>query len=281
MFKIEKKRCKDCKEIKPISEFTINKAYKDGYEARCRDCKKVFRQNKQISTCKYCGKKFKSNIKRKYCSISCSNLDRSEPPIECKCDTCGKRIKVPASRYKINKHNYCSLECESKGKAIYYTGSNHHLYNKIKIKCSNCSKEIEVNKYKLEHQKYFYCSTSCKSEHQKIILIGENNPFYNPNKTEKERIYGRDIIGYKEWRNIVYKRDNFACKCCGTTKSGGFNAHHLNGYDWDKEHRTDANNGVTLCSKCHKKFHSIYGYGHNTKEQFEEFKIKYKNLESA
>ena len=35
--------------------------------------------------------------------------------------------------------------------------------------------------------------------------------------------------------------------------------------------RTDESNGITLCKNCHKNFHSIYGFGNNTKEQFEEW----------
>ena len=47
--------------------------------------------------------------------------------------------------------------------------------------------------------------------------------------------------------------------------------HHLDGYDNFKDKRYDETNGITLCHNCHYNFHSIYGRGNNTKEQFEEW----------
>ncbi len=39
----------------------------------------------------------------------------------------------------------------------------------------------------------------------------------------------------------------------------------------NKELRTTLTNGITLCETCHKNFHHQYGYGNNTKKQFEKW----------
>lgn len=49
------------------------------------------------------------------------------------------------------------------------------------------------------------------------------------------------------------------------------NVHHLDGFNWCIEKRTNVDNGVTLCKRCHLNFHSIYGSGNNTRGQFEEY----------
>lgn len=100
---------------------------------------------------------------------------------------------------------------------------------------------------------------------------GENNPNWNPNKTDEEREDDRSYLEYKEWRTSVYEKDNYTCQCCGSNKSGTFNAHHKDGYNWCIERRLDITNGVTLCEDCHNEFHHIYGYGYNTEQQWEEF----------
>ena len=105
-----------------------------------------------------------------------------------------------------------------------------------------------------------------------VTFKGENNPMWNPNITEEERENGRFIKGYNDFIKGVYERDNYTCQCCGAVGTGrNLNAHHLDGYNWCKDKRTDINNGITLCTNCHKAFHREYGKGHNTREQYEEW----------
>jgi CobQ-like glutamine amidotransferase family enzyme len=52
--------------------------------------------------------------------------------------------------------------------------------------------------------------------------------------------------------------------------------HHIYSYDKHKELRFEVDNGITISKDIHKLFHSIYGYGNNTKEQWEEFVKNFK-----
>lgn len=66
-----------------------------------------------------------------------------------------------------------------------------------------------------------------------------------PNKLLRER------ADYKEWRNLVFIRDNYTCVLCGT--KGGIEAHHIKSFSQFPELRYDVNNGMTLCIECHKQ----------------------------
>lgn len=101
-------------------------------------------------------------------------------------------------------------------------------------------------------------------------VSGENNWNYKFDKTIEEREIERRFDGYSDWVKQVYERDDYTCQCCGI-RGGKLNAHHLDSYDWCITGRIDVDNGVTLCKLCHTDFHGIYGYGDNTREQFDEF----------
>lgn len=101
----------------------------------------------------------------------------------------------------------------------------------------------------------------------------------NHDLTLEDREGRRLIDGYEEWRKSVFERDSYTCQCCGDNWSGKLNAHHLDGYHWCKERRTDISNGITLCETDHRIFHSIFGNKNNTEVQFDEFLINYNNDE--
>lgn len=55
------------------------------------------------------------------------------------------------------------------------------------------------------------------------------------------------------WRKLVFERDNYTCQLCGNNKK--IHAHHIKRFKHFKELRTDINNGITLCKKCHNSIH--------------------------
>jgi len=101
-------------------------------------------------------------------------------------------------------------------------------------------------------------------------LRGANNPWWNPELSDEERVLNRDYYAYDKWRETVYERDNYTCQKCGA-RGGTINAHHKDGYSWCEARRLDLDNGVTLCSDCHKEFHTRYGNRQNTEAEYNEW----------
>jgi hypothetical protein len=233
------------------------------------------------------GRKFNVNVKDLKIR---SNID-----IEVKCDICGEEKTTRYSTYtrSVEKHGeYWCHSCNLKNKAKYSIEDikgtlnefgysliddlgYHKMHDKIKIRCDKGHTYIsEFNSFKCG-----YRCPICDTERWK----GENNPNYNSNLTDEQRKANESRhsdVKYREWFRNVFKKDNYTCQCC---KKHGvvLNAHHLDGYSWDIKGRYDINNGVTLCEGCHKDFHKIYGYGENTKEQYNKFILNKRCKESA
>jgi crossover junction endodeoxyribonuclease RuvC len=100
---------------------------------------------------------------------------------------------------------------------------------------------------------------------------GANHPAHKPTLTHEYRERHRLDKRLQTWKFEVKQRDSFTCKICGDNRGRNLVSHHLNGYDNHPPERYRLENGITLCEPCHLGFHFEYGYGGNTREQFQEF----------
>jgi 5-methylcytosine-specific restriction endonuclease McrA len=172
------------------------------------------------------------------------------------CEYCNKEFTA-----KKNSIRFCSRDCSNKSR----------IKPRAKYICAHCGKEFERLSSQVNGKYDIYCSTECQNKGYGLRHRGENHHRYNPNLTDEDRGKTTTTLEYIEWRKSVFKRDNYTCQCCGDSKGGNLNGHHLNSRDMYPQEKYDVNNGITLCDKCHKDFHHIYGYGNNTKEQYSEF----------
>ncbi len=60
----------------------------------------------------------------------------------------------------------------------------------------------------------------------------------------------RRSIEYREWRKMIFERDNYICQICGI-RGNKLNVNHIKKFSDYLELRFDINNGITLCKNCH------------------------------
>lgn len=69
-------------------------------------------------------------------------------------------------------------------------------------------------------------------------------------KPKLNRLEWLNRTEYKAWRTQVFKRDNYTCQNCDK-RGGKIQAHHIIPVSADESRIIDADNGITLCKKCH------------------------------
>lgn len=177
--------------------------------------------------------------------------------------------------YLLNKYNRHVKNWLDKGIQVLEP-FNGRIDKKYKMKCL---KHNFVSKRALCDSIIKSKLNCCRLESLKNYkhLSGKSHPHFNPNLTEKERNGTRTVFGLAKWKNEIKLKYNRTCQICGKENLGYKNciSHHLNSYSTNKNLATDINNGTCLCLDCHKQFHKEYGYGNNTKLQFDKFKRDY------
>lgn len=116
--------------------------------------------------------------------------------------------------------------------------------------------------------------------YKRVILKGERHPQWQGKSSEIAT--SRRSEEYYQWRNSVFNRDSYTCQCCGDSKSGTLEAHHIKSFAKHTDKRFDTDNGLTLCKNCHNvsikgSFHNTYGTRSNTSEQLQEYIDKKRN----
>ena len=63
----------------------------------------------------------------------------------------------------------------------------------------------------------------------------------------------REDFGYEAFRQEILRRDKKRCQMPGCGSKKRLQVHHIQKYSNSPILRTDRQNGITLCSKCHKQ----------------------------
>jgi len=162
-----------------------------------------------------------------------------------------------------NKGFPCSLETKQKlsiakkGKTSWNKGISPSEETREKLRNANLDKKTsQETKDKMRLAKLgknptikWNLSDETKAKMGKS-REGEKHWRWIEDRTKLSKKQERNDMAYKEWRRLVWTRDNFKCKMHNKNCLGKIEAHHI--LRWSKylELRYDVNNGITLC-----KFH--------------------------
>jgi hypothetical protein len=251
---------KNCNSINQKNKIgVLNNNWKGGIKSKvCKNCNKEFISSNPYNKTIFCSHKCSSDfsIGRKV-TLHENTLKYIE----------NKKI---AGQNNPNKKCNCGNKKDIKSKKCWAC-----FVKKIKRKekigiCENCKNSFIMT--------YFYgnkyCSKKCKKDHLQIRYLSENNPNWRGGVKSQNQI-GRFSVKYVEWRNSVFKRDQYTCQKCGQIGKS-LHSHHILPWAKNYKHRYDLINGITLCVKCHKEVHSSNDNNFIVRD-FEQFMELYDN----
>lgn len=161
-----------------------------------------------------------------------------------------------------------ALEIGSKFNRLTIIGASTKTgYSVCKCDCGN---SIEVENWNIEHGKTKSCGCLRSENIKRVAPHSVKEEHWNWKggiAGERNSVMSRKV--YKDWRSDVFERDMYMCRKCGNL-GRKLRAHHIQNYANNPDFVLDPNNGITLCEKCHRRFHHIYGFETN-KEQLDEF----------
>ena len=211
------------------------------------------------------------------------------------CPKCGILQGAKAKKYSIDFVKQKILE-----RGYTLIGDYIDAHTPFEVECERHHKTTLIFSY------FLIGHSGCK-ECANIENSGENHYNWKGGESEVIESFRKSV---KEWKHLVLKRDGF--KCVLTNSNKDLVIHHLKSFNTivkesseitgipvlrkvsDYENINDFYTlrdevinshsiilGITLNREVHNLFHSIYGKGNNTIEQFNEFQSCYQNNEKG
>jgi hypothetical protein len=110
-------------------------------------------------------------------------------------------------------------------------------------------------------QKGHSLGVPCSEEVRKMVSLknrGSGNGMWKGGITSPNQLV-RQSRQYRAWREMVFLRDNWTCQVC-MIRGHILHPHHFHSFARYPEQRFDVSNGITMCKRCHYKFHKKFGY---------------------
>jgi len=190
------------------------------------------------------------------------------------CLTCGKFFekKINVSRKKWETMKYCSNPCINKGRVSRFRGLRPmseerklHLHKVLLGRTCNTGRtHFKKGQHPNIETEFKLGQESWLKGKKNPLFTGPNNPRWKGG-ISPEHLKIRWSVKMKNFRNEIFKRDNYTCKFCERRCKAGdkvvLNIHHFKSFAIHKELRFNKNNVITLCQECHIKTDT---YGVNT-----------------
>lgn len=149
------------------------------------------------------------------------------------CKNCGKDMRLEPAQ--VGRKKFCSKTCFYAGRVLSGTFKNGHP-DLVPASSRGHSDETK---------------SKMRDIQRRIVRRGFDHPLYTGyDKTERKK--AASTFEYRDWRNSVFKRDDYTCQCCGV-RGGYLEADHIKPWVAFPELRYEVSNGRTLCKTCHLK----------------------------
>ena len=109
---MEFKTCKSCNKKLEINKFDKSKNMKDGYENKCKECRKNQRPT-YFKICEVCKSEFTTKTKAtRFCGKKCQGIARRNR-VKINCSYCNNEIEVLKSKFEKFENFYCNQDCRT------------------------------------------------------------------------------------------------------------------------------------------------------------------------